>query len=942
MAKEYFFQAAFGDLSARAPSLTARLRRIASGLMLLMGLLLSGATPTLAAAAGQPVIVGVLAAYPPFQTWSAQGEAQGYDVDLLRALEQTSDYRFDFRRYDDFGLLLRDLREGRVQLATSMAAIPEREADLVFSRPYVTQDQALVGRLDQTSAPGSLDLGGLVLALTGSHASASAATEQFPLARRRFYPDIDATLDAVVRGEAELAFGGLPVLQTAMQRRGDIRILRTYSLPAGRLCLAGPPESTALVQRLDALLATLPATTFAAIAERWLPHRATGRIDDALAGARPGPPTLAPESTPPVRVGYIPSDTNATRTRYGAASGPIIDLFNAIARRAGLRVAAYVPVTLAEALAQVSRGDLDLVLGVTETADRRRDMAFVGPYRSAPVAIVSRASYPVWGLQQLQGRRLALVKRYFAAAHVGTTEPRIHIVDCAQLDDCLRMVEMGSAEATLHGIEGLDERLRERRGAPPLAVNGIASSLFDEHNIALAPGRRALAGPLRDALDRALVEDLPAIERRWADRRLPSSLDRPVLERGILAVALGVALIVMAWWLHSRRLKVEIARTHRAQGEAEGYLAFMAHEVRNALNSVTSAIDLLRGQPPGPPLHQQLLRTLAFSTRATLGLLNGLLDRHRLHQGQSVVRLHAESLRDVVTEVVDEVRPVAQQKRLELLTMLDANGWWDIDRLRLQQVLRNLLINAIKFSNRGHVAVMLTSEGPEADGAPCRFRLTVEDEGPGIAAEQRAALFQRLHSLGGDRPGSGLGLALSRELMQAMGGSLTLGRSDARGTQFIAEWTAFPASARGPAPGERPTRVLIVEDAPVTALLLEHAFDALGIATRSCRSVRGALDALRQRSFHDLVLSDLHVEDGDIEDLLAAWPDFGASPQAVGAVLIGMSGDVDPARRTALLQRGCVDVLAKDANVQRFVDLVCESYAARTVRRTAAPERSAP
>jgi signal transduction histidine kinase len=907
-------------------------------------------------AADAPITVGILESLPPFQSWPIGGQPQGLDVDVLDEVAARSGLVFRYERFRDFPALQAALLAGQVRVLTSIAQTPDRSRSMRFTPPYATVQQGFVGRAEVTSVPQTPDLAGRRLALVRGFVTEATAAERYPMAARPAYATMDDAVSAVERGDADFALEALPALRATLAARPQtpLAVLRTFGLPQGQLRLATALRDTELARALANALEQIPPERLQQLRSRWL----AAEVPRASAGAA-GP------AVAPLRVGYFPNDRPFTIEVPGAPpEGLGVEMMRAVARRAGIEIAEFVPLQLAPGLAALSAGRIDVMLGLTDTAERRATMAFVGPYRNNPLVLISRQQYSVWDLGQLSRQRLALLDGFFGASYVRTLHPEIDLVFCPTFDRCLDMVERGEAQAALYGLHGVYERL-QARGSRQLQITGTVVGLFDEQNLGLALARQDIAVRLRDALNVAMAEDMPAIERAWAEREARPRVDWARLRwiaAGAAALGLGGA---AALWLHLRRLRREIARTDAAREESEQYLAFMAHEVRNSLQSVSGAVALLRGsaRPDGEAgeRQQSLLEALGSTARGTLGLLNGLLDRHRLQRGQLALTMRPESLEATLRSVVEETRPAALAKGLALRfePRTPLAGWFLIDALRLQQVLRNLLVNAVKFSDRGEIRLVAELGAAGADGQR-PLRLHVRDEGPGLSAEAQARLFQRYATAGGDRPGSGLGLALARELARAMGGELSAGANpEGRGACFS---LALPLRAAGGhddggAPGAL-RRLLVVEDSPVYGLLLQQAFENQGVttvladslATAQAALVRSVAGAGDTTPAFDLVLSDGFLGDGSVDDLLRFMREA-VRPGVAMPPLVAMSAEVTPADRSRLLGAGAVEAMLKDSDVASFAARVLHDERLRAEgavagspagERSAAPAQSAP
>lgn len=883
-----------------------------------------------------PIVVGILADYSPFQQWPATQSAPiGYDVDLLEQLAPTLKCEVRYQRFAAFDDLLNALRSGQVDVVSSMARTLQRETEFAFTRHYVAQQQAMIGRAETTSLPDAPDLAGRRLALVAQYASAVAAADRWPLAQRVMRPDSRAALDAVAQGSADLTFESLPNGVKLMAQHPDLRVLRTFSFPVGHLRLAVRKGRTALLDRLDHAIATRTPDGVETLAKRWL-------VDTSM----PAPDTdRRPEVVvAPLKVGYFRDDPPFTvQGNDGKPQGVAIELVRAVANRAGLKIGSFHAVGLSDGLEAVRTGALDILLGPPETEQRAKEFDLVGPYRSAPLGIVSNRRYSVWDLAQLAGRRLALVQGFFARDFVRRLHPDVQIVDCAHLDTCLGMIERGEADATLYGLQGLSEQV-QIAGRSGLAITGVVDGLFDEDNLVLAKGRPDLVQRLHRALDGAKRDDLPAIEASWASAALRPDTVWTEMRQWLSAAGAVLLFGTLAWWLHSRGLQRESRRAELAREEAEQYLAFMTHEVRNALQSVSGAVTLLgqdrnpsaapattrpAGRVTGTIDNSSLLRALSNSARSTLGLLDGLLERHRLKEGKFSLRPNPEDLDRLLRDLVDELQPAAQGKGLRLcLTLPPAAATtprlWHLDALRLQQVLRNLLVNAVKFSDAGDITLSLTWTPSPRGGAWSQAVLQVADQGPGLDEQEQKLLFERLRTSGGDRPGSGLGLNLSRDLAEAMGGTLTVEGLPGVGSCFTLriDLLACASPSRAAAPRHL-HHVLLVEDEEVQALLLQVAFERVGIRVTVVSTFEAALDTLqRLKPQPDVVVSDVRLDDGHIDQLIDGR---GRLPRTVGNApppLIAISTDLDPDTEARLRARGVDATLAKTADAHLLVEQI--------------------
>ena len=255
---------------------------------------------------------------------------------------------------------------------------------------------------------------------------------------------------------------------------------------------------------------------------------------------------------------------------------------------------------------------------------------------------------------------------------------------------------------------------------------------------------------------------------------------------------------------NTRRLAVEVRQTAKrleqlnseldaAMKTKDQFLSNISHELRTPLNSIIGFTDLLLTQELGPPLSEQqrdFLDTVARNGRHLLELINELLDLQRIAAGRMQLKPEPVSLAELLTEAAGSVQAQARKHQHALtVNPVAADLRVHVDRVRIRQVLLNLLSNAIKFTPDGGrvtVAARPVNGGSE-------IRVAVTDTGIGIAAEDQPKLFQEFSQLDASASrkyeGTGLGLALSRRLIELHGGKIGVDSEMGKGSTF---WFTLP------------------------------------------------------------------------------------------------------------------------------------------------------
>jgi PAS domain S-box-containing protein len=358
--------------------------------------------------------------------------------------------------------------------------------------------------------------------------------------------------------------------------------------------------------------------------------------------------------------------------------------------------------------------------------------------------------------------------------------------------------------------------------------------------------------------------------------------------------------------LAERQARKEAERANRLKDE---FLASLSHELRTPLNAIVGWTYLLRERAGSPELVEQGLDTLERNAKLQTRLIDDLLDMSRILSGRVTLDEQPVSLQRVIEAAADSVRPDAVKKQIAIDLVLDPGVPAVLgDPTRLQQVVWNLLTNAVKFTDAGgRVAVTLSR-------TPADVRIAVRDDGAGIVPEFLPHLFERFRqadaSAARRHGGLGIGLSIARHLVELHGGTIRAESSGpGRGSMFVVTLPArlpmpaghLQAAGVAPAPDGPPglagVALLVVEDDEDSRRLVTLLLEERGALVRSVPSSQEALALLDGGWMPDALISDIGLPGVDGYDLMRRIRARGGPCGSLRAIALTAFARLDDRRR---------------------------------------------
>ncbi len=522
-----------------------------------------------------------------------------------------------------------------------------------------------------------------------------------------------------------------------------------------------------------------------------------------------------------VKVGVYENAPKVFTSDSGYPSGIFIDIIEYIARQEGWTLR-YVKGTWTEGLDRLAKGEIDLMPDVAYTAEREKIYSFHKvPVLSSWFQVYARKGSGIQSVLDLNGKRIAVLEGSVQQSAISELAEgfglNISLVAAPDFMTVFEAVSKGDADAAISN-NFFGQMNARKYNLEDTAVVFNPSSLF----FAAPKNTDLKLLILIDMYLRELKKDPQSIYyhslNRWTSEKV--SFQLPAWLK-ILSLVLGASLLIslagsailkrqvnaqtreLRQINHEmeRRIEERTAELAAAMEKARAadqiksaFLATMSHELRTPLNSIIGFTGILLQGLAGPlnPEQHKQMTMVQNSARHLLSLINDVLDISKIEAGQLSLSYAPFDLKASIEKVVKLVSPLAKQKGLDLREEIaDGIGMITSDQRRLEQVILNLLNNAVKFTEHGHVRIACRAENGNCV-------LSVSDTGIGIQQEDISGLFKPFHQidtgLARKHEGTGLGLSICKKLMDMMGGSIHVESQLGQGSTFTVR---FPTQAGG-------------------------------------------------------------------------------------------------------------------------------------------------
>jgi polar amino acid transport system substrate-binding protein len=811
-----------------------------------------------------PLKIGNEIDWPPFD-FVEDGQPRGYSIDVVRVLAEKLGISVEFINGYSWAEMLEMFHQGKLDVLPCIYETVERRKTMVFTEEYAVNPSVLIVNKNSSDIFKLSDLGGRKVAVIEGYATTAALKERHPEIKRVLTKNALEGLQKVSLGEADAFIESFGVVSYIMQKHfiPDIKIVGDSYLKVPEeteLHMAVLKDDEILRDILQKGLDAITADELQEIRARWMPISISSlKPDERLELTDAERKWLAQHSD--IRLGddfarppFVFEDDKGNFS--GISSGYLA----AISERLAIKIRTVRGLSWPQVLEQVKSGGVDILPAVVRTAEREKFLNFTKPFISFPIVVATlKKGLFVDSLSDLKGLRVGVIKGHITHNLLETEHPDLELTTFENLADGLLSLDNQKVDAFVDNLGSIIYQI-DKQGLENIKIAAPTDYRF-ELSIGVRKDWPELARLLDKALDTIDDKERTAIKNTWMAIEVKFGLDVKTILTWAVPIAISVIMIIFIGFIWNRRLSDEVIERKRAEKKAEEatkakseFLANMSHEIRTPMNAIIGMAHLALKTDLSAKQYDYL-KKVDSSAKSLLGIINDILDFSKIEAGKLDMESVDFQLEDTLDNISTLIGIKTQEKGLELLFKTDPSLPTALvgDPLRLGQILINLSNNAVKFTDTGEIVICTKLVKKDEDQVTLEF--SVRDTGIGMTAEQAAKLFQPFMQADSSTTrkygGTGLGLTISKRLVEMMGGEIWVESEQGRGSTFCftANFGLGKEEAKRrfkPSTEVRGMKVLVVDDNATSRDIFREMLESFSFEVILAASAKEGLTELEK------------------------------------------------------------------------------------------------
>ncbi|EDM27772.1 SENSORY TRANSDUCTION HISTIDINE KINASE [Lentisphaera araneosa HTCC2155] len=725
--------------------------------------------------------------------FNVKGKAQGYSVGYIKLLAERLGVEVEFISGYSWKQLLRMSREKKIDIIHPISYSEEREKFLHYTQAYLETVNTLAIRQNETKIKILGDMKGKTLAMVEDYVTVQPVKEKFPQINFIMVKTAKDGLRAVAAGKADAFMeevNTMDYLMHAYDIKG-LKLTTQLGFPEqrqGTHYLAVRKDWKILKDILQKAMNSISEEDRYSLRQQWFFGK---RKSEELKFTEKEKTWIA--NTPEIMIG-IDESWHEFEEGGKVYKGLSSDYLELISKKSGLHFSFVRNDSWEKTVGYLKEEKLHALDTVVKTPQQQQYLSFTKPYLSFPFVIVTdKETTLISTLEQVKGRKITVVGNRPAHEILRYKHSDLELILEDDVTTSLIKVSRGEAFAFVGNLAEVSRCLKDQKFSD-LKISGEAPFRCDL-SIGVHHDYPELVNILNKSISMISDAEHKSIKERWGRDHMGQSREHGYFWR-VFLVSVLVLFVVFIWLRRlytlnkqllssnkqSQELKEEAEAANTAKSE---FLANMSHEIRTPMNAIIGLAQLGLKDKSGEK-HEEYLYKIKQSSENLLTIINDILDFSKIEAGKMTMEKIPFKLNEVLEKVGGTLRGRMTNRNVDLIFPGPLSYKLVGDPLRLEQVLLNLLGNALKYTRKGHVILSVDEKELKEDSICLQF--SVEDTGIGLSDTQRNRLFQPFAQ--GDTSttrkygGTGLGLSISKKIVKYMGGEIWLDSMPHKGSVF--------------------------------------------------------------------------------------------------------------------------------------------------------------